>query len=155
GRLNQARAVLKKGLDQHPGHPSLFEALARVELKAGQPAQAVHWLMQELMLRPDNLALRFQVFDLSLGLGAPGPAEKALAALKKAEGDAGYLWRYAEAAFLVNFADSADVAKLELAHQRLAEAKKQQPAWNQPLILEGFLEERAGHADKAVTLYQD
>lgn len=154
GQWDKARTTLKKGLTLHPASNPLFQALVRIELKAGQPAQAAHWLEQELKQRPQDLAIRFQLFDLALGQGDRDMAEKVLADLKKSEGDKGFLWRQAEAVLLITFAGPSDMAPLQLARQRLNEVKKSQPAWNQPLLLEGLIEETTGNKNQAIQLYQ-
>ncbi len=155
GDLVQARAALVQGLKHHPDNVALYQTLVRIELKDGQPAQALYWLNEQVKRQPQDLTLYFQVFDLALSQDNPQASAEALAALKKAEGETGHLWRYAEAAWLVNFAGPKDAAKLQLAQQRLGEVKKLQPSWNQPLVLEGLLEELAGHKAKAVALYQE
>jgi tetratricopeptide (TPR) repeat protein len=154
GKFDQARAILKQGLSHHPANLALYQVLVRVELKDGQPAQAIHWLELALAQRPADLALRYQVFDLALGLEDRPLAKKTLAELKNAEGEQGYLWRYGEAALLITFASPKDTAQLQLAQQRLNEVKALQPKWAQPLLLEGLLEEVVGHKAQAIHLYK-
>lgn len=154
GQTDKARAALTLGLTHHPASKLLYQALIQLELQADNPAQAGHWLEQILKHDPKDLKTRFQLFDLILAQGEQKQAQKVLDELKELEGEKGSLWRYAEAAMLVTFAGPGNASAQQLARQRLGEARQLQPNWNQPWLLEGLLEERAGNKTLAISHYR-
>ncbi len=66
-----ARAALRHCLDLHPHHPLIVQALARVEVEAGRPAEAIACLRRELRTLPERAQpeLRWALADLLIEQG--------------------------------------------------------------------------------------
>jgi predicted O-linked N-acetylglucosamine transferase (SPINDLY family) len=54
GRLDQARALLMRALQQHPGHPDLSNGMALILMAQGQPEQALYHAQRAAAARPDD-----------------------------------------------------------------------------------------------------
>jgi hypothetical protein len=69
----------------------------------------------------------------------PAALERAIARLRRVEGDDGVFWRYGQAAFLLLQADREDQGRLGEARVLLAEVAWRRPGWSRvPLQIPGL-----------------
>jgi tetratricopeptide (TPR) repeat protein len=103
--------------------------------------------------RPEDLRGRLLLVEVSLSAGNDRSAARAVADLRRAEGEAGACWRYGEAARLLAAAARGDRAGLPQARALLAAAARRRPGWARVPALEARAEEAEGRPDRALAAY--
>jgi cellulose synthase operon protein C len=157
--LSEARPILQK-LEQNADR---FSAADRARLDAGLSTAYFHFgdnkeamrlLSQAVALAPADLGYRQQIFDLAMLTGDIAAAADQVGELRRVEGEEGVLWRYEDAARLVQAAYKGDGAALKEARQQLLEVANRRPNWSRRLVLEGEIAEMEGRTDLALENYQ-
>lgn len=132
----------------------LFQGLAAAHLRAGSAADAERLLRQLAAEHPGDLDLLTRLFEVVAAKEKPEEVAPFIDQLRQAEGEDGSVWRFADAfhSWLVCRKDLAP-APLRHAQIRLAEAAKLRKEWFRVPLLEGEIEDRAGHPDEAIEKY--
>lgn len=85
GDLSKAADLLKQGVKVHPGRGEFHDALARLELQAGRPAEAVTALRQGIKAAGDDpaaIALQWTLADTLISMNQLKEADRIVADLK-------------------------------------------------------------------------
>jgi tetratricopeptide (TPR) repeat protein len=144
------------------GHARMLEGLAASYDLVGAKADAGRLWMEVAKELPNALGPRLVLFNQALREGKDVEARELLPDIKRLEGDRGTLWRFGEAACLVQQAkaESKDgltaAGKRQLAEARdhLAEAAKLRPSWYRVPALQGDIADLEGNVPAAVERYQ-
>lgn len=147
---------LEKKTDQYtPSELARLEAgLAAAYLRIGAAKEATRLLTQATKRRPDDMALRMQLFDLAMLTANEQLILEQLGELRRIEGDEGILWRYLDAAQLVLAARKGNMSKLEDAKKRLAEVARRRSTWSRVASMEAEIAEVEGNSDLALEKLQ-
>ena len=78
-------------------------------------------------LQPDNLRVRLGLFDLALEAGDQDDAADLVSQIRKAEGDEGTTWRFAQAALLIDKVRRGVSQNLDEARGLAAEISQRRP----------------------------
>lgn len=100
---------------------------------------------------PRDVRSRFALLELALRRQQLASAEQWRDELRKIEGDGGSLWRYGEAAILVQQANRRN--QLDDARKKLQELEQKQKNWPRIAVLLGTISEREGKYQQAIAEY--
>jgi cellulose synthase operon protein C len=101
---------------------------------------------------PRDVRSRFALLELALERKQSAAAHSWLDALKKIEGDQGWLWRYGEAALLV-LESRGQRRHLEEARKKLHDLEQHHKRWPRLPVLLGTIEELEGKYQQAIREY--
>lgn len=101
GDLAEARTYLARAAEQFTSERRLYQQLARLELLAQQPEQAVAVLQSGLAILPGDRDLRVRLVEALLAAGQAGEAQKELEILRKSRQMSTVLLHYLDAHVLV------------------------------------------------------
>ena len=132
----------------------LLRSLAEAALALGDRARAERLWRQLAERRPEDLPVRFRLFESALQAGKEEEARRILDEVRNLEGDNGPLAAFGEAACLALRARRGDRAAVTEARLRLAAAAALRPSWSRVPLLEADLYEREGNKTKALERYQ-
>jgi tetratricopeptide (TPR) repeat protein len=162
-------ARLEKGLEKFdsPDQIRLLRALAEAYPLVKRPAEARRLWERLAALKPNDLGVRINLFDLALQTGEQGEAERLVEDIRRLEGEKGTRWRYASASCLIGragrprdpgtgrFKPPTDEEQKSLGQARalLVAVAARRPAWCRVPVCEALIEERYGREDVAVRHY--
>jgi tetratricopeptide (TPR) repeat protein len=127
----------------------LAEALGR----AGDLGGAERLWRKLAAERPADLNVRLMLLDVALRAGREEASGKALAELRRVEGEDGVLWRAGAAARRLALAKRADRSALPEIRRLLAEAKERREDWARLSLLEAATDEFEGRLEEAAAHY--
>jgi tetratricopeptide (TPR) repeat protein len=155
----KAKAALAK-LENHDGRLGpkdrlrLWQGLAEAYMQIDQPGDAERLWERVAERRPGDIHCRLVLFDLALAANRDGKVKRLLGDLKRLEGESGTLWRYGEAARLVERARRGDERAVTAARPLVAEVARRRPQWSRAALLEAEMENLEGNSDQAILHYQ-
>ena len=136
---------------------AVLNELATACYRLGDRVGTAQILRQLTQLQPDNLDTLGRLASLSLAAGDLSAVHEIVGQIQKIEGHEGTLWRYVEAAQLVQQAAVTDPAKQESIRARASsltdEILARRPDWWAALLIRGELAELAGQPGDAVASY--
>jgi Tfp pilus assembly protein PilF len=146
---------LTEGLESYSAEDRLRVLYYVAERQAwlGNRPEVVRLCGEIAARRPEDLRGRLLLVEVSLSAGNDRSAARAVADLRRAEGEAGTCWRYGEAARLLAAAARGDRAGLPQARALLAAAARRRPGWARVPALEARAEEAEGRPDRALAAY--
>ncbi len=131
----------------------LLAALAEIYKLRGDLESAQRLLLQITDRSRDNLAARYELFEMALQTNSNTDAEKHLSEIRRIEGPNGPLSAYGEAARHIARAARGDNAALAAAAAPLAKAAELSPTWSRVLTLQAQAFDIGRQPDKAVEKY--
>jgi tetratricopeptide (TPR) repeat protein len=154
--VEQLRRI-ERSLDQYPDEAQgrLVSGLAAAFAFRGELADAERLWAQVARRRPNDLDVRYLLFERAQEAGRDDDVERLLGELKGIEGEGGPVAAYAEAVRQVARADKGDKGALGAARRALAVAAAARPTWSRVPLLEARILEREGRPDKAVEKYRE
>ena len=155
----QALDRLAKGMDKFPAESDqawLLGELAEAQFRIGSTKEAGRlWArLVQLPTNKNNLRLHMLLFELALQAGDEVALERALAELKRVEGESGTLWRFAAAARLIYRGRQGKPEQLEEARLLLDAVAAHRPGWPNVLVAQADLEEAQNNFDQAIANYR-
>jgi cellulose synthase operon protein C len=155
----EARPILRKLEEKLDTFSAADQAriatgLATAYYRSGNAKEGLRLLGLAVAQRPTDLGIRQQYFDMAVLAGDDEAAARQVNELHKVEGDEGVLWRYEDAARLVQAARRGDADALAAARRQLVEIGSRRPNWARRLVLEGEIAELEGRTDLALENYQ-
>jgi cellulose synthase operon protein C len=153
-----AKAALAKIAETRQHLPTadraiLLDRLAMTAIRLSEPALARLYHCERADLEPDNLRVRFALFDLAVEAGDHDAAANLVNQIRKIEGKKGMFWRFSQAALLIDKVRRGVSRDLALARILAAEISERQPEWWAGPSLKGDLAELAGSPDQAIEYY--
>jgi tetratricopeptide (TPR) repeat protein len=133
----------------------LLDGVLQLCMQVEAREQAERLSARLVELQPGDVSTRFARCRLALDGTDAEEAGRRLSDLKQAEGEEGALWRWAEAARMLQFAAPDDNKWVPEARSRLAEARKRRPSWAAVPLLEARIDERQNLVDDAVRHYRE
>ncbi len=103
--------------------------------------------------RPKDPEAQSRRFDLALLAGDLDGAARIIEPLRQAEGADGALWRFSEAALLLERARRGEPADLAKARSRLDEAAQRRPLWSRIPLAQAHLDDLQGREEQAAEHY--
>jgi tetratricopeptide (TPR) repeat protein len=157
--VTEARQVLRKLEEKMDDftpaeRARLTAGLSTAYFRLGDNKEAERLMLQAITNSPEDLVLRQQFFDIAMLTGDDAAAAKQVEELRRIEGEEGVLWRYEQAARLVQDAHKGKTEALPEARQLLSEVATRRPNWARRLVLEGEIAELEGRTDLALDNYQ-
>lgn len=155
-----ALAKLAEGVDKFSAAEQrrLLRGLAIAHRLAEDTAGATKLWTRLAKLEPNDLGIRIALFDLALDSKQADAITEAVENIRRIEGDAGVLWKYARAAQLVQQAREGDRSLLtELlteARGLFEEVTAKRPSWPRGPLGLATVEELAGNKELAIGRYQ-
>ncbi len=144
----------KKGSDKDRLRAGLADAFSA----AGDMATARRLRQEFADDNPNDLQVRFTLFEAALGVGDVPAATKLLKQMQDIEGTEGAFSAYGEGALLIARAEAGDKAAMEKAladaHPNLVRAAKLRPTWAQPPLLEATAFELEGQKTQALEKFR-
>jgi cellulose synthase operon protein C len=132
----------------------LLRELGGAVLLNGDHRQAENIQRQIAVLLPKDLSSRVALFDLLLHDNRESEAALLVVELRRLEGEDGVQWRAGEAALGIWKARKGDATQLDRVRERLAEIQKRRGDWGRAYLLEGYLQELAANAERAMESYR-
>jgi tetratricopeptide (TPR) repeat protein len=152
--LDEARQYVRRGLDLHPKDVRLYQALARIELQAGKPPEAIACLRRGIQAFPDEGQLYWSLAELLLDAGETGEVSQ-LAADMRTKRFSGTILDYLDARVLAGKGEWLQAAR---ALERVLPALERSPALadaaRQGALALGRCYERLGDLDRRYAAYQ-
>jgi tetratricopeptide (TPR) repeat protein len=130
-----------------------LDGLAEAHLRWGDPAEARRRLFEAAALRPQDLPVRFRLFDLAAQAGDLAVMERVLGEIRALEGEDGVLGHYGQAVLLLTRAKHGNREGLEKARQHLTAAALLRPAWAAIPTCRAMIADEEGKAEQALTDY--
>jgi tetratricopeptide (TPR) repeat protein len=130
-----------------------LDGLAEAHLRWGDPAGARQRLLEAAALRPQDLPVRFRLFDLAAQAGDLAVMERVVGEIRAIEGEGGGLGHYGEAVLLLTRAKHGNREGLEKARQHLTAAALLRPAWAAIPTCRAMIADEEGKAGQALTDY--
>jgi tetratricopeptide (TPR) repeat protein len=130
-----------------------LEGLAEAHLRWGDPAGARQRLLEAAALRPQDLPVRFRLFDLAAQAGDLDVMERVVGEIRVIEGEGGVLGHYGEAVLLLTRPKNGNREGLEKARQHLTAAALLRPAWAAILTCRAMIADEEGKTGQALTDY--
>jgi tetratricopeptide (TPR) repeat protein len=133
--------------------PALLDQLGSAEIRLGQSKLARQYWRELADLQPDNVAVRFGLFDLALAAGDHDDARKLVDEIHKVEGDEGLSWQFARAALLIDKLRRGASENLDEARRIADEISRRRPRGAGGFALSGEIAELAGSIEQAIEAY--
>ncbi len=154
----KALAELAKNLEAFSPEDQLRlkDGLANAHARIGDFQEAGRLGSEVAEKRPDDVRIALLLFDLAIREDAEEQAsalQRAIARLRRIEGEEGVLWRFGEAARLVHRARQGDRSHLGEARTLLTEAARRRPGWARIPLLEAQIAELERNPDRAIAGY--
>jgi predicted Zn-dependent protease len=122
--------------------------VAERQARLGNRPEVVRLCREIMALRPEGLRARLLLVEVSLSAGNDRSVRRAIADLRRAEGETGTCWRYAEAVRLLAAVERGDRGRLAQARALLAEVARQRPGWSHVPALRARIEETEGRLSR-------
>jgi cellulose synthase operon protein C len=152
--LDEARQYMQRGLELHPKDVRLYQALARIEMQANKPKEAIACLHRGIQAVPDGGELYWSLAELLLDTGETGEVTKLVADLRQ-KGYSANLLDYLEARVLAGKGEWLQAAN---ALERIQPVLERSPALaglaKQAALALGKCYERLGDLDRRYAAYQ-
>lgn len=132
---------------------ALLSGLAELHLVAGSKPEAARLLQNVAALQPQELRWRLMLVDLAMASGPDAVVQTAVADLRRAEGEEGVLWRYAEAVRLLQRARRGDAKALTEARNLHSQLVAKRPSWSRLALLAAHLDEVEQKPEQALENY--
>ncbi len=133
--------------------PAFLDRLGGVEIQLGDLKLARQYGRELAALQRENLGIRLRLFDLAVAAGDEADAAELVDEIRKAEGEEGTSWKFAQAALLIDKVRRGAAQYLNEAQQLSSEISKRRPQWSSGFSLKGELAELAGSTDQAIAAY--
>jgi cellulose synthase operon protein C len=133
----------------------LWNGVLPVLVQLGDRKDAEEFCRKIAEVEPNNVQVRFTLFELGLADNDPEKSKLALEEIRRIEGE-GPLWHYGEAVRLMRQATGGgNEALLDEAMRRLGRAREMRPNWGRvPMMMAGIHDER-GNTDAALERYHE
>jgi len=152
-----AVAKLAEGRKQIPAVelPAFLDQLGVAETRLDEPALArQHW-RELLAIQPDSIRVLMGCFDLALAANDEAEASELVQNIRRAEGEQGTNWRFAQALELINRARRGDSTNLQAASTLASEIAARRRDWWGPSVLKAQLAELQNQPEQALTNYME
>ena len=133
--------------------PAFLDRLGSAEIRLGELRLGRQYRREQADLQPDNLRVRLGLFDLAVAAGDQAAAAGLVDEIRKAEGDEGTNWRFAQAALLIDKVRRGASEHLDEARGLALEISERRPQWASGFALNGEIAELAGATDQAIGYY--
>jgi tetratricopeptide (TPR) repeat protein len=130
-----------------------LDGLAEAHLRWGDPAGARRRLLEAAALRPQELPVRFRLFDLAAQDGDLAVMERVVGEIRAIEGENGVLGHYGQAVLLLTRAKRGNREGLEKARQHLTAAALLRPAWAAIPACRAMITDEEGKGGQALADY--
>ena len=136
----------------------LEESLALAFTQLGDDQIAARLWTKVLDTRPNDLQVATMLAELALrsepSSERAATIERAIARLRRIEGNEGTSWRRAETLRFLELARQGDRGRIDEARAIVKEIQSRRPNWSFTSLLEAELDELSGNLDQALTAYQ-
>jgi tetratricopeptide (TPR) repeat protein len=153
GDRDRARAILIELRSRMSQEDDGLLRVAQAFVRLGEYLEAGHTCRLLTERRPDDLRSWLLSFDVALQWGADSELDRALAAIRRLEGEDGAAWHYCKAAQLVLKARRGNSTGLDEARDHLAKAGARKAAWARVHVLDGQLAELTRQTNAAIQHY--
>jgi tetratricopeptide (TPR) repeat protein len=131
----------------------LLAALADLYYRLGFRRDGDRLTLDLLARQPLDLPAATAILDLALEGGDDAIQKRAVAELRRLEGDEGTWWRYGEAGRQLSRLRRGERAAADAARGQLAEIARRRPDWSRAALLEAALAETTGDLAAALKAY--
>jgi len=133
--------------------PAFLDRLGSAAIRLGELNLARQYWRELAALQPDNLRVRLGLFDLAARAGDQSDAAGLVDEIRKAEGDEGTTWEFAQAALLIDKVRRGFPEKLDEARALALKISQRRPQWANAFALSGEIAELDGSTDQAIESY--
>jgi cellulose synthase operon protein C len=133
--------------------PVFLDRLAAVEILLGEPSLAREHLLELAGLRPANVQVLMSLFDVALQTADHACALDMVTKIRTIEGEDGTLWRFAQAAYVLDEARRGVTKDLRPARALAEEIASKRPAWWGHFVLLAEIAELEGQTEQAIRNY--
>ncbi len=134
--------------------PAFLDRLGAAEVQLGEVNLGQQYWRELAVLQPDNVPVRLGLLDLALAAGDHAAAAGLVDEIRKAEGDDGTNWQFAQAALLIDKVRRGESQHLDEARRLAKKISERRPQWAMGVALRGDIEELAGSIDEAIGYFQ-
>ncbi len=156
-----AKLAESRGMIADAERAQFLERLAIVEVLRNEPDVARQYWRELLTLQPRNWRASLALFNLAMETADHVDALNLVGTMRKAEGEEGTFWRFAEATLLIDQArktkDSAEKTSADdhdVLRKLVSELAERRPDWWGVSILSAELAELEGRGPDAIVAYE-